>query len=222
MVNVFVFSTCIISLSSCLGPKKIDKWIAKKYDNTLPQTKKKNDYVTVNANVPYPGGNSISITESKTTNMLPLLFYWHWHYKNITTLNPQIGITTFANTVNNYANKSLKQKLNGKKIELTVDSIPTNFVIDDNAHMIWLIYAYGWDYISILPLNKQMAVSYKIINTDNTVFKTGSVTIPNIGKGVPLQMFQSLKKKTGEFLDEYESNIAVMSKTIVDKISEEL
>jgi ABC-type uncharacterized transport system YnjBCD substrate-binding protein len=52
--------------------------------------------------------------------------------------------------------------------------------------------------------------------------KNGSIDVPYDNKGIDLKMFQSLKKKTWQYLDDYNSYINAMGKTAVDKLMDEL
>lgn len=220
--QVLVICGLSVFLTSCLGPRKIDKWVSKQYNETLPAaTKKKSDYISITTTVP-AAGNQLSSTKKKTSNFLPLIFYWQIDYTNTCTLNPQIPINNFTSTVLTYANKKLKPRSNGKRIELSLDRLPNVFIINDRGHMIWLVYAYAWDYISIQPEKSEMVVSYKILEDDGTISKTGTITVANADKGIALGMFQSLKKKTWEYLDLYNANITTMSRTVVDKLAAEL
>jgi len=168
-------------------------------------------------------GDKLSETEKKTSNVIPLIFYWQYDYKNICTLNPQIAVNNFTSTVLSYSNKGLKQKLNGKRIELNIQMIPTSFAIDDKGHIVWVIvYAFSWDKLTVVPEDKDMIVSYKVFNADNTAYKDGTITISNTDKGITLGMFQSLKKKTWQYLDQYDESITTMSKKVIDKIVAEL
>ncbi|MEO6407038.1 MAG: hypothetical protein ABIY51_09180 [Ferruginibacter sp.] len=85
-----------------------------------------------------------------------------------------------------------------------------------------VVYAFSWEKISIIPEEKDMVVAYKVFNAENTALKTGLITLTNTGKGIPLGMFQSLKKKTFEYLDQYDASIVTMGKTLIDKIAAEL
>ena len=185
-------------------------------------TRKKSDVITITSSL-NSMGDVLSETQKKTSHVLPLLFYWQYDYKNTTTLNPQIGINNFTSTVFSYSNKALKQKLNGRKLELNIEKMPTNFAIDDKGHIVWVVlYAFSWDVLTVQPEDHEMVVSYKILNQDNSSYKTGTVNISNTGKGLTLGMFQSLKKKTFECLDQYDASITSMSKMVVDKIAAEL
>jgi hypothetical protein len=208
-------------LTGCLNARKIDRQVARQYNDELPMLKKKqvDDIVITSA---YTGADSkLSSTQSKTSNFLPLLVYWSWDYKNTCTLNPQIPLVNFTNTVHSYANKGLHQKLNGSRLELRVDSLPNKFALMDKAHLIFFGYAVGWDnvYLKAEPMN--MVVTYKLLK-DNQEMKNGIVSIPVLHDRQNLGMFRSWKRATQDYLDQYNSNIAAMSRMVVDKLAAEL
>ncbi|MBS1917309.1 MAG: hypothetical protein JST87_13610 [Bacteroidetes bacterium] len=221
--SILVSFSLTIFFSSCLGPKKINKWVARHYDpSSMQLPKKKIDYLTVTTSL--TGADiKMSETEKKTSGLVPLLFYWQYDYKNTCTLNPKIPVANFTSTVISYANsKGLKHKLNGRQVELSIDRIPNVFAVDDKGHLIWvIIYAFGWDVFTVQPQTDDMVVSYRILQ-DGTEAKKGVITIPNKDKTLTLKMFQSLRKKTWQYLDQYDENITVMSKRVIDQLITEL
>ena len=213
-----ILAFCFFSLSSCLGPAKINKWVARHYDAPAVQpSKKKIDFITVTSTVPVTG-TWISQTQKQTSHLVPLLFYWQFDYKNTCTLNPRLPADNFTATVMASSGK-LRQKLNGRKVEITLEQAPNTFAIDDKGHLIWIIYAFSWEYITIQPQRDDLVASYRIVQADGTAGEKTTVTIHNPDRGIPLQMFQSLRKKTWEYLDQYDANISSMSRNFVDKLA---
>lgn len=212
-----------ILLSGCLGPRKIDKWVSRHYDEAIPAAPAKaNESISITSPLT-SADDRISRTEKKTSHFLPLLFYWQWDYKNTCTLNTKIAINNCMTSMTAYAGKKgLKQKLNGRRLQLSIDQAPNTFAIDDKGHVIWIIYAFTWDELTVQPERKDLVVSYKLLQQDGTEAKSGTITIPDNDRGVVLQMFQSLKKKTGQYLDQYDAQIAAMGKAVVDKLVTEL
>jgi len=208
-------------LTSCLTAKKVDKQVAKQYaDKQQGQKKKQNDLISITSPL-ISTDNRISTSETKTSKMLPLLLYWSWDYKNTCTLNPQIPINNFTATVLNYSGRRLNDKIKGQKLELVVDKIPNQFAIDDKAHLIFFGYAFGWDNVSIKAESMDIVVSYSL-SKDNVELKKGVISIPNFNDKRNLGMFTSWKKATTEYLDQYDQNIATLSKLVVDKLVNEL
>jgi hypothetical protein len=221
IISAMLIAT-ISFLTSCLTSKKIDRFVGKQYNNELPkQEKRKNADISITTSVNSYTSENISTTGTKTSDMLPLVFYWQWDYKNTCTLNPAIAINTFTKSVYFLANKGLNQKLNGQKLELTVEQIPNIFAIDDKAHLIWIIYAFGWDKVSVQPDLKDLIVSYKYFQNDGSI-KSGSITIKNNVQNKNLRFFQSWKSATSEYLTQYNDDITNMTKAFVTKLIQEL
>jgi len=210
---------------SCLSNKRLDKWVAKHYSESQQPQKKNsrnvnNNYLTVTTTM-ISMGDLYSTSQKTNSYLLPLLFYWKFDFRNSCTLNPQIGIDNFTTTVLAYANKKgLKQKLNGRTVELSVDEMPHIFDMDDKGYMVWVILFYfGKEELSIQPQNKDIVVSYKLMQ-DGTETKKGKITIPDVSKSIYLKMFQSTRKKTWQFLEQHDANITAASRLVIDKLIE--
>jgi len=213
----------LAGFQSCLGPKKMNKWVTKQYGDQLnaPVPKKMPDYLTVTSSLPMDGSEG-STGERKISHFLPLLVYWQWDDRLSCTLNPKIPVYNFTSTATNYAaKKGLKQKLGTQRVELHIDKMPSTFAIDDKAHLVWVIYAVGWDFVSIQPEKQDMVVSYRVLQGDTEV-KKGTITVTDINKPIPIGFYQSVKKKTWSYLEDYDANIATMTRTVIDKLVEEL
>src|SRR4051812_27922181 len=117
--KLLIAFSCTVLLTGCLGPKKVNKWVNTHYgESSAP--KMKNDYLSVSSGL-LSTDPKASVTTRQTKNFLPLIFYWQYDYINTCTLNPAIPIHAFSTAVLQYAGtKGLKQKLNGRKIELVV------------------------------------------------------------------------------------------------------
>ena len=210
----------MIIFSSCLTSRKLDRFVAKQYNGEIPKEEKKNS-PDINIITSFDvSSNAISTTETRTSNMLPLLFYWQWDYKNTCTLNPAIATNQFKNVISKQS-KSLNQKLNGQQLEIKIEQAPNIFSFDDKAHLVWIIYAFGWDKISVQPDVKDLIVSYKILK-DNQTVKEGKIVVPNTEKTKGLRYFQSWKSAVSEYIVQYNVDVVTMSRSFVSKLQEEL
>lgn len=217
---ILLFSISLFS--GCLTSKKMEAFVAAQYNNQLPKPdKKKNTDITVSTSITTPT-DAIATSYKKTTNVLPLLFYWEWDYRRHCVLNPAIGVNHFTKTLNQQANKGLTQKLNGGKLDLVVEEVPAAFALADKAHMIWLVlYAISWDKIYIEPDFKNLVVSYKF-SQNGTEIKTGKIAIKNNQENKNLRFFQSWKTATTEFLTRYNIDISDMTKSFVTELMAQL
>ena len=199
----------------------MDRFVAEQYNNQVPKgdKKKKADIVVTSAML--SDDKVISTTAQKTSKVLPLIFYWQFDYRHTTQLNPGIAVSSFSNALNTQLTKGLSQKLADQHLELTVQQVPTTFAIVDKAHIIWLVYAISWDKIFVEPDTKDLVVSYKLMQKDNTV-KTGNISIKNTAQNKGVRYFQSWKSATTEHLADYNANMTAMTKAFVTKLMEEL
>lgn len=220
-INLSLLIACSIFLTSCLTAKKVDRQVAKKYDELSPSTKKQTKENILITSKLITSDNKISTSETKTSNVLPLIIYNRWNYTNTCTLNPQIPINNFTSTVLSASSKGLRDKIIGQTLELSVEKIPNVFAIDDKAHVIFFGYAVGWDDVSIMSDKVDLVVNYKLLK-DGAETKKGLITVPYIYDKEKLGMFKSWKKATDEFLDQYDMNITEMSKSFVKKLVSEI
>jgi hypothetical protein len=201
----------------------VNKWVAQHYREEPPSTPpKKNESIIVQSSLPVTGDRP-SETAKNTADLLPLLFYWQYDYRNTCTLNPQLGVDIFSSTIDSYSRHGLRQKLGGNRLELRIEQMPQVFVVDDKGHIIWLIFTMvGWEKLSVQPELKDLLVSYRLIGPANEELKKGRVTIPDKEAVLTLGMFKSLKKLTKQHLSEYDAKISTMAKKCVDRIMTEL
>lgn len=188
----------------------------------LNPTKKKSDYIYLQSNL--TTNNTIpSHSEKAKRKFLPLLFYYQSDYSNIATINPNIPISNFYTTLLSYANlKGLKEKLNGRRVEIFIDSIPHVFELEDKGWMVFIIVGhFGSDLFTINPDHNDMVVSYKIWQ-DNDVVKNGNITVRNVDRQVRRKLFQGVKRMTNLYLTSYDENIKLMCKKVVDQLMLEM
>jgi hypothetical protein len=218
---ILAFAISLFALSGCLTSAKLDKYVAGQYNNELPKpSKKKRTDIDVTAATP-AAGSSISTSVRKTDKFLPLLVYWKFDQRQSCSLNPAIAVTNFTNGINAAATKSLTDKLQGRKLELTVQQVPSVFSIVTKENTIWLLYTFSWSRVYIEPDVKDLVVAYRLLEADKEV-KAGSVTVKNTEKNKNFRYFQSWKSATSEYLTEYNATVAAMAKSVVTQLTQEL
>ena len=213
---------CILfSFSSCLTAKKLDKYVAAQYNNELPKPikRKKPEIEVTPANT--GGQTTISTSVHQTDKFLPLIVYWKYDHRQTCTLNPAIPIVNFENAMYSLPTKNLIGKLNGRKVELTVQKAPAAFSIVMKENAIWVIYVFDWAKVYIEPDTSDLVVSYKLLDGNKQV-KTGTITVKNTEKNKGIRFFQSWKSATSEHLDEYNTNFTSMTKSSINQLTEEL
>jgi hypothetical protein len=220
-IHFIVLSVFLCSLTGCLTAKKLDKFVATEYNNELPKPNKKR-IADIEITPAYATDNSaISSSVHTTDKFLPLLVYWKYDHRQSCALNPTISVTSFSNTVNSIATKGLTEKLNGRKLEITVEQTPSAFSIVSKEQMVWLVYAFGWSKVYIEPDGKDLVVFYKLSDSGN-VSKTGKITVKNTDKNKSLRYFQSWKSASSEYLSDYNASLTNMAKSFVAQLIKEI
>ncbi|HEY5461906.1 MAG TPA: hypothetical protein VIJ95_01505 [Hanamia sp.] len=209
-------------ISGCLTPKKIDSRVSDHYgeiNNGKPG--KQGDYLYITSPL-ITNDLPVSTTVKTSKNLLPLLFYWQCDYFLTCKINPKIPVNMCESAIRKYANsKSLKQKLNNASVSLTVKSIPNSFVLFERDHVIWVIYAFSWVQQAFTPQLSDLVVSYQITQ-NGAVIKNGLITVPDNDKPLNVKYMNSVKKLEDQYLDQYDENIEMMSKKVVDELIHEL
>ncbi len=214
----------ITALSTgCLSARKMDKWINKHYEATAAGKIKNNDYVSFYADTSIVSGNKISVTQKQKSTLLPALFYWKWEHTTVSVINSNIPLNSFSTSFISYANaKGLKEKLNGRKLELTINGNPANFSFTEKGDMIIILLFYiSRESIYITPESQVFSVSYKVLNGTEVV-KNGEILIGNANKKLYSKRLQPLRKMTWNYLETADNNIKTMCKELVDKLAIEL
>lgn len=208
-------------LTACLTPKKIDKWTTAQYGTTVQSKIRTNDYISIK--VPGTSNDFVSSTVKRKMKLVPALFYWQWEYGTTTTLNSLIPSNYFSTAVIPYANsKKLKDKLNGQKLELTINKMPAVFSVVDKGGLVFLVLYYiDWDRIFMDPQKQDMVLTYRLLK-DGAETKTGTITVADRNKPLNVKVLHSVKKTFWSYLDQYNANIQAMSKEAIDKLIADL
>ena len=212
----------IFFLPGCLTPAKVDGWIAEEYPST-PSKPKTSDYISAKTVIDYHS-TVPSITHKEKNKVLPFIIYWRMESALTSTLNESIPFNIFNSSLINYASsKHLKDKLNGQKVELSIEKLPTSFSWTGVDHIIFLgIWYVEWSAVFIQPHNEDMVVSYRVLR-DNQETKKGIITIKDLNQRMFLKMFHySGKKFLDRYLEAYNSNLQTMSRQFVDRLTAEL
>lgn len=207
-----------VILSGCLNPHMVNRWVAHHYSpDMLQPARQNNSEIVITSKLPDIGSQP-SATEKKWSHVIPAIVYWHFDYQNRCSLNPQLAVNRFTTAISTYGGK-LKRKLNGRRLELTIQQLPTVFLVDDRGYMIFPIYSVEW--LSIQPTVTDLLVSYRVLDGGAEV-KSGSIRVADPESVVGLKMWHSLKKLTWQYLDQHDDNLTVMSRSFVDKLASEL
>lgn len=212
----------LIIFTGCFGPKKMNNWIASEYGESIELNRNKSNYFTINSPL-ITTDEKASTSTKRTKSFLPLLLYWKWDYELSGTLNPKIPINLFTSTFNTYGNsKGLRQKLDGGKLELSINKVPVTFSFNDDNKLFYLILFYvHLNKLYYAPQKSDMVIGYRILK-NGTESKSGTLNIADANKIQNMRFLQSAKKAAQEYMQQYDDNIRAMAKSSVDKLISEL
>ena len=218
-INTAIFLIIVFIITGCINEKVMNKYVVNKYGTTVTAKKIKTDYISITS--PLLTDNPIpSESLKKTKKVVPLLLYIRIYYQTFCTLNPKIPINQYSSALATYANsKGLKQKLNGGKLELSIDKVPLTFSFNDDYQYLLLV---SWERIYLMPQSQEMVLLYKISNNNGEEVKKGIISIPDPNNIKGTRYFQSVRNATREYLQQYDENIKSMAKYTIDELMKEL
>ncbi len=220
MFSLVALTTFLIAFSGCVTPKKFDEFVAKQYNNQLPNQPRNKAGIVITPLIPN-NSSQISTTIKKNDLFLPLLVYWRHDYRKICLLNTNIALANFSNAVNVLTPGPLVEKLNGQKLELVVEQAPSTFALVTNEHTAWVLFVtIGWTVNYIEPDMKDLIVSYKL--GDSADAKTGRIVVKNPDIDRSQQTYGAWKVATSEYLAEYDASFTTMTRSFVNQLVKEL
>ena len=221
---LIVFSLLIL-LTSCLGEKKYADFVYNKYNSQTQAadlTKDAPDYISVNTDSSINKLDTLVVAKKIKSQFIPAILYWQWENTIRCELDPRISIQTFNKYLFSYADSAnLKERLNGQKLELSINDLPNSFVYTHKGNSIILLIAYTVnDTEAIIPENKDVKISYRLVK-DNIETKKGTLLIPD--ETQPMQnIWKSTQKFTWSYMSQYDNNLQKLSKNVIDKILTEI
>lgn len=218
---LFVSSSAL--LTGCLTPKKMDQWIGQKYGSTAATFKPK----ATNGVSFYPHdtvkNQPVAHSERLKTKIIPAFFYWQWNYTISSELRQSVAMTQVRSGMMAQINSAaLRKQLNGHTLELNVTGVPHSFLLRNRGHLIYaLLFYVKWERTWIKPGNEDLVIEYRLKNGETEV-KSGTVRVAAIDPDMSLKMFQSVKKLTWQYLDQYDANAKVIGRMAMNQIISEL
>ena len=210
---------CLLSLTSCLNSKRIDKFVTKHYEIT-PPPKKVKPVENISISSPLSVAGPQSLTTGKTYNWLPLIVYLEFHYAMTCTLNPEHAITVYSNSIHKYAAKKLSKNLGNKQLKVSIEKIPQQFQVLDEGHMIFIGLAVAWDKITIGSIDKTLEVRYQLL--ENGV-EISSGTLSESMPDYLVRVKPTVKQQDiAAYFSNYEKNITILSQRMADQLERKL
>ena len=218
IVLLFVI-TC---LSSCVGTKRFSKFVSEKCEPAIfKETNITSNYIKFKVDNLSNQDTLVKIKRIKK-QFIPAVLYWQYESTFECSIAPKAIASKICGYMESYAETvNLSQKIDGRKIEISIDKLPNSFVFTEKGYVIFLVFAYAAGGVeAIVPQNENLRISYRIFQ-DNNETQKGSITILNEDK--PIKNFSNtMKRFTWKYLDNYDSNLNNLCEKAIDKLLIEL
>jgi hypothetical protein len=212
----------ILFFASCVEPEKISGFVYEKYSSMPPISKNTgNDYILINTDK-YKKSDTLIRNEVLDSYVFPALIYWEIKNTIRFDLNIKSTVNSFSSSLISYADSiNLGEKLNGLRLEISINKIPNGFVFTNKYVFVFLFVAFTYSgYESIMPENESLKISYKLFS-DTSVVKSNTFKIGN--KEHPIESKKiSMKKFIWKYIDYHENCLKKLSKDALDEILKDI
>lgn len=223
LITIFISLFLIIALSGCFSVEKYNNFIKEKTGIIKAQSAPdSNDYLTVKSDAMMDADSSLHSKKVKNS-FIPAILYWQWNYSIESNLGHNVPVNVIRPAIFNYAESiSLKDKLNGKHLEISIKKVPSSFTYTQKGMALIFIIGYSVQGQEVIyPSNDELVVSYRILNNGSET-KRGTITVRETGQPVSNRKLKSAKKFTWAYIDDYYGDIQGMSKSVLNQIVAEI
>lgn len=202
-------------LTSCVSTKKFTSFVEPRFIDAKVNTNSGN-FVFDFTN--FENTNTPVVSKKLKSQFIPAILYWEWNNTIKCEIDPKIVGQLFQENFLYFADTlKLQDKLQGRKLEIKLEKIPSNFVYTNKGSTIIFIFAYAISTLeAIFPQEQNLMISYKLTEDGKTI-KEGKLDVAN--KDQPLKnVWKSTKKFTWLYIDQFKQNNQTMTKEIVENL----
>ncbi len=190
----FILVITAFVLSSCLSTKSLNEIVKNKIINdSYPVKIINNDYLVLKS-------DKLSTTDSLVSSkilssyFIPAIIFWGKDNTLQCDISGLYFSNLFAEKLKNIALEvDLERILNDTKLEISLESVPNQFVYSDKFYFLFLLYVYSYNFNkTIYPVDLNYKVSYRLYK-DNVQLKSGVFSLANVIPPLQDQWFSSSK-----------------------------
>lgn len=219
LLVALVVGFLMIVNAGCLSARKVDKLVAKYYEDVEVDIKN-TDYMQFSRDSS-DLNNKVSTTNRVKKTLLPLLLYWNWNYEFHTEVNNSYALSSLSKEIAKYADTvGLKNKLNGNTLQLTLGEYSTNFDLNFRGGVLYLMITAITTslHLDINPSKEFLYFSYQVMN-GNKEIKKGKIKVRNPATSVTTTSeFAKPAMLVGDYLSKFEHGMKMVGKEVVDKL----
>jgi hypothetical protein len=208
--------------AGCLSTRRAGRLVHERLEETQsPMPAVNKDYLDVRSRE-LVWLDTLSHTRTVRSWCVPAIFYWGWGKTITCDLNPSIPLGVLTEEIMHYADSvDLRHRLNGARLELTIENMPSRFMYNSEMTAVFLVFAYATTSAETLrPDGEELVVNWST-RSDVGVSRTGTITIPDRDPGAS-NVFRSTRYFLRAYVDLYKDHVRHLGKRMMDQLTEEL
>lgn len=210
----------VLVTSCAVNSSKLQKQITERLNEN-----KKNDTlykIQSNSSIELKLNPDISLTtncKQIKSSFIPAIFYWGWNSEVICELSKEnIEIQLKKDLIAKIEKEGLQTYFEDKKLQLTIDEIPSQFKFQDKGDVIYLVFGYVMSQKRYFaPELKRFKGRYQVLDKENKVIVEGDFTEPLSLKS-QTSIVKSTKKLSWQYLDNYNLEINRFVSVVLDDL----
>ncbi len=218
MKYIYFFLPLCLFFTCCVGTKKYNRYV-------LEQLKYERSENIPQINFSYTGDvreDSVKVSKQKSY-FIPAIFYWGIRNTILCEINPQVYADYFQERFKKYSQElGLLERLNGRRLDISLDYMPSSFVYDFSSQSFIFVFAYvTTGYEKIIPENgyRPILLKYAVDAEDSHDRVVGDMTMNEYQEPLT-NVWKSTKGFTKHYMNTAKSGIDNMAKNAVLQILE--
>jgi hypothetical protein len=208
--------------TGCLSTRRAGRIINERLqERPTPAAEVKKDYLDVRSSE-LVWLDTLARTRTMRSWCVPAIFYWGWGKTISCDLNPSVptdiltaGILQLADSVD------LRTRLDGARLELTIEHMPSRFIYHSEMTTVYLVLAYVTTASETLrPDGEDLVVTWTTYR-DTGMVKTGTITITEQDPGAG-NVFRSTRHFLRAYVDQYKDHVHRMGGQMMEQLLMEL
>ncbi len=217
MKKTLLILITIIALTGCVSTKTYSSYVTQKLEQQIhaPDIQDKN--ISFDFSKLEVLDNSVEAEKSKSF-FIPAILYWGWENTIQCKINPNLIEKSFKLTFLHCADSiGLLNNLEGKKLEISIEAMPTSFMYTNQGNAIIFIIAYTVSELeAIYPQRENLVINYKLIKDEQTI-KSGKLAAINNDQPIK-NIWKSTKQFTWLYIDQFNNNTKMLTNDIVQQL----
>lgn len=208
------FLLLTILLTSCLSTTKLSDTVKSKIGTDFLDEKPAVEEFLILKTDKLPVSDSLVLVEKKKSYFIPAIVFWGKENTLSCDINSRYFVKLFTDILDEKAKEfQLQKHLGDRKLEISIDAVPNNFVYTDKFYFIFAFVAYSYSYLeAVFPLNQNLSITYRILQNDGTEMKSGSFTAPTT------ESRANTINSHGRFIEKYLDEVKIRFEDQTDKM----